>query len=139
MVLGDAQDDDGEAAEENEEGSNAGGADGEQCEEYCNSQSFPGSDTVYEGDGSICNLLDHQLEKTDLGDRQTEKTMDSTYAIPRRIVVVEEKRLCSDGCRKSLYGVLLTGAIFALAHCRAKEWRAIFFLRRVEEKETMCV
>lgn len=33
---------------------------------------------------------------------------------------MEEKRLCSDGCRKSLYGVLLTGAIFATAHRQAE-------------------
>lgn len=54
------------------------------------------------GYGSAGNLPDHQLEKTDLGCRHTAKTMDSMYAIARRIVVMEEKRLCSDGCKKSL-------------------------------------
>lgn len=127
MVLGDAQDDDGETAEEDEEGSDAGGADGEQCKEYYNSQSCPYSVANYEKYESICDLLDHQLEKTDLGDLQTEKTTDSMYAMARMIVVVEEKRLCSDGCRKSLYGVLLTGAIFSLAHRRARECRVVWW------------
>lgn len=45
-------------------------------------------------------------------------TTASTYAIPSRIVAVEEKRRCSEGCRKSLYGVRLTGAIFTFAHPR---------------------
>lgn len=48
------------------------------------------------------------------------KTTASTYAIPSRIVAVEEKRRCREGCRKSLYGVRLPGAIFAVAHSRGR-------------------
>lgn len=69
------------------------------------------------------DVRDHQLEKTALGDLNTAKMTASMYATPRSIVVVEEKRRWSDGCRKSLYGARLTGAIFAVAHPRGKSRR----------------
>lgn len=60
-----------------------------------------------------------------LRDLQLARKTDSTKAIPKRIEAVEEKRRCSDGCRKSLYGARLTGAIFAISHDRAKKiWLA---------------
>lgn len=48
------------------------------------------------------HLRDHQLEKMAEGELTRARTTASTYAMTSRIVVVEEKRRCREGCRKSL-------------------------------------
>lgn len=102
MILGDTEDDYGEAAEEEEEGSHACRTDWEEDEKHCKDASRSvrvlQCVTVHK-----CDLRDHQLEDTTaLGDLEMAKTTASMYAIPSRIVAVEEKRRCREGCRKSL-------------------------------------
>lgn len=111
MVLRDAEDNDGDTAKEEEQGSNAGRSDGEnRPERYRSKRPVSHGRTLLSVEGQG-NLRDLQLAN---------KT-DSTKATANRIEAVEEKRRCSDGCKKSLYGARLTIAIFAISHDRAKK------------------
>lgn len=87
----------------------------------------------YQAQYKICAAENGDSNSRDL---QLAKKTDSTNTIPIRIDAVEEKRLCNDGCRKSLYGARLTGAIFTISHDRAKK-RLFWGLRRKDDLDRM--
>lgn len=68
------------------------------------------------------NTIDCSLQECQLA-----KMTASTKAIPRRTAAVVEKRRWSAGCRKSLYGARLTGAMLTVKQhwLRAEEEKVV--------------